>query len=611
MINKYISVIGAVMVPLLLAAVILIFSAPQPALTATSAQISWTDEFNSSTLDSRWEWMRESVDHWSLTENPGYMRITTQPGNIQTSNNLLVQPAPAGNFEISTHVYFTPSENFQMAGLIIYEDSDNYIQFGRAYCGFIESGCVENGIYFDHIERGEYINSNFALTTTLTGEAYLKIKRLGDQYTGYVSENGSDWIEAGTHTAVGELTPVSVGLAAFNQSESAAEIDADFDNFQLVYDPVITIGVAAPLTGGVDFLGWPIANAVQLAISQTNAAGGVNLGGITYTLAMVSADDQCDATQAITAANTLVSEGVSAVVGHVCSIASFQGQPIYAAVNIPMVSPSSSNTALTQLGYTNTFRTISTDDASPRLLAEHFRTWLRLNKVSMVEGPDTPGAWVGDVFSDTFNLLGGTISGWHVITDTNQFTHTLTAIQAEDPDGIFFIDNDVNNAGLFSRTANNLSMNDTIIGWTSWDNFNDDILDTYLTAAGASAAENDHVALQIRRVEDMSEWTTFSADYLAAGFAHYGNDMNGFSAFAYDAANIIIQALQRAGNGSPSAIRDEIAAMDHFKGVVGTYDGFDEYGDVIPQWSWVEFFDNGKWIIINKPSWAYLPIIIK
>lgn len=608
---KLISVLGGVIVPFLLVAVTLVLLAPQPAQTATSAQVLWVDEFDNPTLNSRWEWIRESADHWSLTENPGYMRITTQAGNIPTGNNLLVQPAPAGNFEISTHVFFMPTENFQMAGLIIYEDSENYMQFGRAYCGFVEYGCVENGIYFDHIERGEMINSNFPLTTTLTGEAYLKIKRQGDQYTGFVSENGTDWIEVGTHTTVGELTPVSVGLAAFNQSESAAEINADFDNFQVVYEPVITIGVAAPLTGGVDFLGWPIANAVQLAINQTNAAGGVSLGGITYTLAVVSADDQCDSTQAITAANTLVDEGASAVVGHVCSSASFQGQPIYAAVNIPMVSPASTNMGLTQLGYTNTFRTISADDASPRLLAEHFRNWLRLNKVSIVEGPNTPGTWVGEVFSDTFTSLDGMISGWHVITNISQFTSTLTAIQTENPDAIFFIDTDVNNAGLFSLTAHNLSMNDKIIGWTSWDNFNEDVLDTYLTVAGASAAENDHVALQVRRVEDMPEWTTFDADYLAAGFAHYGNETNPFSAFAYDAANIIIQALERAGNGSPSAIRNEIASMNKFKGVVGTYNSFDEHGDVIPQWSWVEFFRNNTWVIIKKASWAYLPIIIK
>lgn len=76
---KLISVLGGVIVPFLLVAVTLVLLAPQPAQTATSAQVLWVDEFDNPTLNSRWEWIRESADHWSLTENPGYMRITLPP----------------------------------------------------------------------------------------------------------------------------------------------------------------------------------------------------------------------------------------------------------------------------------------------------------------------------------------------------------------------------------------------------------------------------------------------------------------------------------------------------------------------------------------------------
>ena len=65
---------------------------------------------------------------------------------------------------------------------------------------------------------------------------------------------------------------------------------------------VITIGVAAALN--FEGIGWPEANAVQLAISQTNAAGGINIAGVDYTLTLVTANDLCDATQAITVAQT-------------------------------------------------------------------------------------------------------------------------------------------------------------------------------------------------------------------------------------------------------------------------------------------------------------------
>jgi len=111
---------------------------------------------------------------------------------------------------------------------------------------------------------------------------------------------------------------------------------------------VITIGVGAALSGANAPLGWQEVNSVQLAISQTNAAGGVYVGGVTYTLALVTADSGCDATQTITAANALLRAGAIAIVGHMCSVESMAAQPIYNAAGVAMVSPSSTNPQLTQ-----------------------------------------------------------------------------------------------------------------------------------------------------------------------------------------------------------------------------------------------------------------------
>ena len=76
---------------------------------------------------------------------------------------------------------------------------------------------------------------------------------------------------------------------------------------------VITIGVASTLSVAPQ-LGQRQANAVQLAVDQVNAAGGIDIGGTNYTLALVTADSGCNPTQAAVAANTLLSAGVVAVV---------------------------------------------------------------------------------------------------------------------------------------------------------------------------------------------------------------------------------------------------------------------------------------------------------
>jgi beta-xylosidase len=183
-----------------------------------------------------WSWVREDPTHWSLTDDPGYMKITLQQGGLGPANNnknLLIHDAPVGDFEIETHVYFTPTENFQFAGLLLYDDDDNYMMLGRAYCAAPSPICEGNGIYFDHEELGNVVGSNYVMTTTLLGEAYLGIIRDGSVYTGYVSENGTDWTMVGAHTAVSGMVPSYVGLIVADGNQGATQIPAKFDYFRL------------------------------------------------------------------------------------------------------------------------------------------------------------------------------------------------------------------------------------------------------------------------------------------------------------------------------------------------------------------------------------------
>jgi len=205
---------------------------------ATAAPIAlsssiWRDDFNSPTLDSRWSWIREDPTHWSLTAQPGFLRITLQQGLISadTNRNMLVQNVPAGDFEIQTHLFFTPTENVQRAGLVAYQDGSNQVMLLRAYCGF--PGCPGNAIYFDQIEQGQAIGSNYAATTTLTNEVYLRLTRQGIDYTGYMSDNGIDWTLLGTHTVVNGFVPSGIGFMVDDCDFGTSGIPADYDFFLL------------------------------------------------------------------------------------------------------------------------------------------------------------------------------------------------------------------------------------------------------------------------------------------------------------------------------------------------------------------------------------------
>jgi branched-chain amino acid transport system substrate-binding protein len=367
---------------------------------------------------------------------------------------------------------------------------------------------------------------------------------------------------------------------------------------------VITIGVAADMSGPVDSIGWRQANAVQLAVSQINAAGGVDIGGAPYSLALVTADSACNAAQAVTAAETLLTADAVAVVGHTCSGASFAAQPIYNGAGVPMISPSSGSIGLTQEGYTTTFRVFPRDDAQAILMATHFRQSLGMGRVALVDWSGFE--WSTEAFSSTFVSLGGSITGQQTVGSTDDYTATLTAIQAEDPDAVFYADWDANRAGFLSSIAHNLGL--SVIGWDA-DN-NEAALGDYAIVAGG-AAEGDYAGLNPRRTQDMPGYDTLNADYQAAAFPNYGDEAEIWGALAYDALRIIVDAMDRADSADPTAIRDAIAATADYHGVVGIYVGFDSLGDVIPQWSWLELYQNGEWEMVYPYNKVFLPLVLK
>jgi branched-chain amino acid transport system substrate-binding protein len=348
---------------------------------------------------------------------------------------------------------------------------------------------------------------------------------------------------------------------------------------------VITIGTAAPLSGPIADLGWQQVNTVQLAVSQTNEAGGIDIGGTLYSVTLVVADSGCNATQAITAANELLDAGAVAVVGHACSSASIAAASLYRAADVAMVSPSSTAPPLTLAGYTTTFRTIPHDGSGAMKLAEYFATVGNMRTAILV----VPGDWAttADMYENRYASLGGTVTSRRIITATADITPALTAIQAENVDVIFVTDVFGDRAGEVSRVAYTLGMPQPV----AWLEISDDYISV---KAGVDAAEGDFGTTGGRRVTDMVDYLTFEAAYLAASFSNAPNP-GPFSPYAYDATRIILNAVSRAATTDTLAIRGEIAATGAYTGVVGIYQGFDANGDIIPQWARVEVVENGEW----------------
>ena len=203
---------------------------PHAAPSPQSAS-SWRDDFDSSTLDPAWSWVREDPSHWSLTANPGHMRILTQAGGVfgpgNNQHNLLLAAAPAGDFQIATQVTIAPSENFQHATLLVYQDDDNYVQVSRLYADGqkvqikAELGGATASTYWD------------TAATTL----YLRLVKEGDDYAGSFSLDGETWTLIGQVNDLA-LSNLQVGIGAM-MGPVPVSVTADYDSFAIEYNQYI------------------------------------------------------------------------------------------------------------------------------------------------------------------------------------------------------------------------------------------------------------------------------------------------------------------------------------------------------------------------------------
>jgi beta-xylosidase len=208
--------------------VMLIASLTASASDQAKYNSTWTDNFEGSALDPRWSWAREDPTHWSLSARPGYLRIITQTGGIYESTekqkNLLLMPAPKGDFQIVTRCTIDPTENFQYAGLMVYQGRNNYVQINRAFTD-------GDSFNFDIEANGTPINKRVPASATTF---YLRITKHGDTYTGDYSLDGEAWTTVGQGTA--SLVDPKAGICAANNLPDKPPIPADFDLFTLNTD---------------------------------------------------------------------------------------------------------------------------------------------------------------------------------------------------------------------------------------------------------------------------------------------------------------------------------------------------------------------------------------
>jgi regulation of enolase protein 1 (concanavalin A-like superfamily) len=227
-----------------------------------------SDEFSGTVLNPAWIWVDPLMDcNYSLTANPGYLRIFV-PGNGHdlypgaNYNAPRVIQSAIGDFVIETRVLFDPQHGAQGAGILVWNDSDNYLRLDRLF--HIGGQVVD----LSGKKAGSW--SQFAQTLYVSTETYLRLERAGENFTAKYSSDGINWIFLGS-VSFPLADTVGVGLFVLDQWQDNP-IYADFDYFR-VGNP-FQLNKLTVFTE--NSIGLPVSNALVQAANITtysNASG--------------------------------------------------------------------------------------------------------------------------------------------------------------------------------------------------------------------------------------------------------------------------------------------------------------------------------------------------
>lgn len=329
----------------------------------------------------------------------------------------------------------------------------------------------------------------------------------------------------------------------------------------------IKIGLACPLTGVSAQDGESIKKGVELAIEKVNSKGGIN----SKQVKLVVADDKTDPKEGAIVANKLAQDkSILAIVGHFNSSATLAGAPIYNKEKVVHISPGSSSPAVTNAG-PYTFRVITTDAYQGKYVAEWALKDEGFKKIAVIYENTDYGKGLSDVFAAEVDSLGGEIvaNESYLIGETKDFSAVLTKIKNAKPD-LLFIGGLYNEAALIAKQGKRLGLNVPMMG-----------VDALYSDALIELGGKDVEGLLLPGFFHYSSTNPVAQDFIKSYREKYNQDPGTYAAYAYDAANIIFEAITEAGEDRQK-VADYITQLKDFQGATGI-NTFDENGDVLKE----------------------------
>ncbi len=326
---------------------------------------------------------------------------------------------------------------------------------------------------------------------------------------------------------------------------------------------VVKIGFIGPLTGDYANYGTLCRQAVEMAIDEINAKGGVNGASIK----LFAEDSEGDSQKALAAMEKLSSsDKVCAIIGPVLTGETFSVAERAQAEGIVIITPSASHKDITNVG-DYIFRTTPSDGLQGEVAGKYWSQVLGYTKLAVLYAKNDYSQGLYESMSEAFTQDGGQIVAAETfMVGDKDFKTQLTKLKNTDAQAIYLPDYTAEMAQILEQAAQ-LGIDKPFL---SGDGF---LSEEIYSLAGQYT--NGVVYTASARVEESNKNKEFKDAYTA----RWGIGPDSFATNAYDATYILVSVIEKVGTDR-KAIKTGMEQVKDFEGVNGIIN-FAPNGDLV------------------------------
>ena len=317
----------------------------------------------------------------------------------------------------------------------------------------------------------------------------------------------------------------------------------------------ILVGYYGDLSGRTSSFGQSTKNGVEMAADEINKAGGID-GRL---IQIITEDDQGEPNKAATVVTKLINQDkVQALLGEVASSNSLAAAPKAQEAKVPMISPSSTNPAVTQVG-DYIFRVCFIDPFQGEVMAKFSANNLKAKRAAILYDFNSDySRGLYQFFKKSFISQGGQIVSEQSYTQGDRdFSGQLTAIRSSNPD-VIYVPGYYGEVGVISNQTKQLGIKAPLLGGDGWDA-------PQLWQLGGASLNGNYISNHYSVDDPSPAIQKFVADYKG----RFNILPDALAALGYDSMKVLADAIKRAGTTENTKLRDAIAQTQKFPGVTG------------------------------------------